>query len=312
VAFTTRLDGRQRLAIVAGTVVLVTALATVLAVRGYRALLDETFRERSFSYVQAFAASASAWIDPLDVEMLRTASRFLLVGSASYVLIDRDGERIVEERVEETAMLELPEPADPPGLAGSTSLSNGTSILDVFVPLLVSGEVVGTVRIGIDTTWIATRERTLAITAAGIALGVDALVLLLLFWSHRGGVRGRRTATAEDTSAAEAIVVGDLRIDGATKTVTWRTEPLDLTPKQYALLEFLARRPDRVVSEPEIVDAVWAESPYADSKDVKQYVYLLRKRLAAVDPQGRELIVTVPGFGYRLTSSPVDEVLTGG
>ena len=317
-AFTIRLDGRQRLAIVAGTVVLVTALATVLAVRSYRALLDETFRERSLSYVQAFAASASAWIDPLDVEMLRTASRFLLVGSASYVLIDRDGERIVEERAEEAATLQLPDATASPVDVSEVSLSGESSLLNVAVPLVLSSEIVGTVRIGIRTTSIVARGRSLAMTAGWIAVGIDALVLALLLWSHRGRARRKQGAPgtagpiANSRVPPEVLVVGDLRIDGATKKVTWRARPVDLTRKQYALLDFLARRPDRVVSEREIVDAVWAESPYADSKDVKQYVYLLRKRLAAIDPRGRELIVTVPGFGYRLTSSPVDEALTDG
>jgi DNA-binding winged helix-turn-helix (wHTH) protein len=318
VSITTRFDGRQRLAIVAGTVILVTVLAATLAVRGYHSLLEETFRERSLSYVQAFAASASAWIDPLDVEMLRTASRFLLVGSASYVLIDQGRERVVDERVEDTAALDLPGPDNPPTSAGEASLPIGSSILDIVVPLLIAGEAVGTVRIGIGTASIAARSRGLSMTAGGIAFGVDVLVLALLFWSHRGSIRRRRAAPAGaapmggSTVPSEAIVVGNLRIDGATKTATWKEQPIDLTPKQYALLDFLARRPDRVISEREIVNAVWAESTYADSKDVKQYVYLLRKRLAAVDPRGRELIVTVPGFGYRLTPSPVDEGLTDG
>jgi len=318
VAFTTRFDERQQLAIVAGTVVLVTALATILAVRGYQALLQETFRERGLSYVQAFAASASAWIEPLDIEMLRAASRFLLVGSASYVLIDRGGERIVDERTEEAKALELPGSGGSPVPVGETGLLSGSSILDVVVPLIVSGEAVGTVRIGIGTASIATRCRALTMTAGGIAFGVDGLVLLLLFWGHRGRIRrghaapGAGEPCADAVVPVEALVVGELRIDGATKTVTWKTQSVDLTPKQYALLDFLARRPDRVVSEQEIVDAVWAESPYADSKDVKQYVYLLRKRFAAVDPRSRKLIVTVPGFGYRLTSSTVDGALTDG
>ena len=96
------------------------------------------------------------------------------------------------------------------------------------------------------------------------------------------------------------------------KRVTLKGEGVDLTPKQFALLEFLAERSDRVVSEEEIVDGVWAGSHYADSKDVKQYVYLVRNRLSKADPGGRDLITTVPGFGYRLTSDPVDGELTDG
>jgi len=313
VAITNRLKGGQRLVVVAATVVLVTALATILAIRGYHTLLEETFRERSLAYAQAFAASAGAWVDPLNDEMLTTAARFLLVGSASYVRIEYGGIRIVDEGGS-GSIPEFDSPADPLA-AGETRWTAGSAVLDVIVPLYLSGQAVGTVRIGIDTVSIVARGRATAMTAGGIALGVDLLVLALLFWSHRGSRRRRHGPSFggdEASDGAETLVLGDLRIDGATKAVTLSGSPVDLTPKQYALLDFLARQADRVVSEREIVDAVWSESPYADSKDVKQYVYLLRKRLAAVDSRGRELIVTVPGFGYRLTSSPVDEGLTDG
>jgi len=314
VAITNRLKGGQRLVVVAATVVLVTALATILAIRGYHTLLEETFRERSLAYAQAFAASAGAWVDPLDDEMLRTAAHFLLVGSASYVRIEYGGVQIVDEGADGASIPEFDSPADPLA-AGETRWSTGSAVLDVLVPLYLSGQAVGTVRIGIDTVSTVARGRTVAMTAGGVALGVDLLVLALLFWSHRGSRRRRRGPSFGSDEASDGmgtLVLGNLRIDGTTKAVSLSGSPVKLTPKQYALLDFLARQADRVVSEREIVDAVWSESPYADSKDVKQYVYLLRKRLAAVDSRGRELIVTVPGFGYRLTSSPVDEGLTDG
>jgi len=267
---------------------------------------------RSAAYVQMFAASAGAWIEPLDVEMLQAAARFLLVGSTSYVRIERSGELIVDERGEEAASLELRPSSSSPDGAQEIRLSSGTSVLDVVVPLVVAGEAVGSVRIGIETTSVAARGRGMAMAAGGIAAGVDALILGLFLWSHWG--RSRRK---DDTQLAlrrapiaEPLVAGELRIDGATKTVTLKGQSVALTPKQYALLELLARHSGRVVPEEEILDDVWAESPYADSKDVKQYVYLLRKRLAKADPGGRDLIVTVPGFGYRIAPVPVDERLT--
>ena len=311
----TGFDGRQRLAVVAGTVVLVTALALILAVQGYHTLLEETFHDRSLAYAQAFAASAGAWIEPLDVDMLRTASQFLLVGSALFVRVEVDGDLVVDERGEEVGSLDLSPVASSIVPVGEMrQLPGGRSYLDVTVPLSVSGETRGSVRIGIDTASIVARGRSTALAAIGIAVAVDALVLGLLFWSH-GGLRRRKRDESDSTDGAvpamlAPIVVGDLRIDPAGKQVTLKKQRVDLTPKQYALLEFLAQRSGRVVSEKEIVEGVWTGSHYADSKDVKQYVYLVRKRLAKVDPSGRHLIVTVPGFGYRLTSGPVEEELT--
>jgi len=307
-------DGRQRLIVVAVTVVLVTALALILALRGYNTLLEEAFHDRSLAYVQAFAASAVAWVEPLNVEMLRSAARFMLVGSALFVRIEIAGDLVVDEREEEVDPFDSLDAPSPSSSGGKTlRLPSGRTYLDVSAPLSVSSETVGSVRIGIDTTGIVVRGRSTALAATGVAVGVDALVLVLLFWSHRGRTRreeGDEYAFQEAVPAP--IVVGDLRIDRATKRVTLKGEDVDLTPKQFALLEFLAQRSDRVVSEEEIVDGVWAGSHYADSKDVKQYVYLVRKRLAKADPAGRDLIATVPGFGYRLTSDPDDGELTDG
>ncbi len=299
---------------VAVTVVLVTALALILAVRGYDTLLEETFHDRSVAYVQAFAASAEAWIEPLNIEMLRSAARFVLVGSALFVQIEIAGDLVIDEREEEADSLDVPPTPSPSSSVGKTlRLPSGRTYLDVSVPLSASAETVGSVRIGIDTTSIVVRGRSTALAATGIAVGVDTLVLVLLFWSHRGRTRrGEDGESVSQQGVPAPIVIGDLRVDRATKRATLKGEDVDLTPKQFALLEFLAQRSNRVVSEREIVEGVWAGSHYADSKDVKQYVYLVRKRLAKADPGGRDLIVTVPGFGYRLTSDPVDGELTDG
>ncbi|HEC63428.1 MAG TPA: helix-turn-helix domain-containing protein, partial [Candidatus Acetothermia bacterium] len=68
------------------------------------------------------------------------------------------------------------------------------------------------------------------------------------------------------------------------------------------LLRLLASSPGRVFSDQEILREVWPDSRYANSKDVKQYVYLVRQRLGKVRPGAEGMIVTVPGFGYKLVS----------
>ncbi len=302
-----RFDGKQRLVIAAVTVVLVTVLALILAVQGYHTLLEETFQERSLAYVQAFAASARAWIEPLDEEMLRAASRFMLVGSAVFVQIEIDSVLVIDEREEVVAELGLtPTHA---ATIETRKMPGGGSYLDVSLPLTASDGAAGSVRIGIDTMTITARGRSTTFAAVGLAIVVDVLILGLLFWTYRGRSR-RRMEETDVVSALAPIVVGDLRIERAVKRVTLDDKPVKLTPKQYALLEFLAVRSDRVVSEREIVEGIWAESPYADSKDVKQYIYLVRKRLEQAAPDGGSRIVTVPGFGYRLVPADVDGEMT--
>ena len=104
--------------------------------------------------------------------------------------------------------------------------------------------------------------------------------------------------------------IGGLVIDESAKTVSLDGKSVRLTPKQYALLSLLCSDAGRVFSEEEILQVVWAESDYADSKDVKQYIYLLRQRLAEASDSGAMLVVNVPGFGYKIEYPQVEGDLT--
>jgi len=303
------LQARRRLGLASVLVVLLTALALVLAVRAYHRLLGEGFRERSIAYTQAFATSATSWLDPVNAPMLQAASRFMLVGSALFVQVILEDGLVIDERGEAAAEILLPPIEEVPSLgAGSARTPNGSSYLDIVAQLPASdGEARGYVRVGIDASSVLSRGRSTAALAAGLGLLFDVLIILLLHWV----LRGRRPRSEQATGSSESpIVVGDLLIDPSAKEVRFEGAAVSLTPKQYALLALLAQQPGRVYSEREIVGEVWSESPYADSKDVKQYVYLIRQRLAAVDPKARDQIVTVPGFGYKLVSEVVDGGLT--
>lgn len=71
--------------------------------------------------------------------------------------------------------------------------------------------------------------------------------------------------------------------------------PIDLSGREAALLEVLARRPQRVFTRPELLEAVF--DPADDPGSVDTYVYYLRRKL------GREAVHTVHGLGYRLGMS---------
>ena len=89
------------------------------------------------------------------------------------------------------------------------------------------------------------------------------------------------------------VLVGDLRIDSATRVVTRAGEEIELTAREYDVLEFLARRPGRVVSRSELLDQIWVD--YDGSPNIIDvYVGYLRKKL------GRALIRTVRGSGFVL------------
>jgi DNA-binding response OmpR family regulator len=90
------------------------------------------------------------------------------------------------------------------------------------------------------------------------------------------------------------LQVGDLALDPARRRVTHAGDEITLTAREYALLEYLMRRPGEVVSKTELLDHVWDASIDTAPNAVEVYVGYLRRKL------GRERLETVRGAGYRL------------
>ncbi len=102
-------------------------------------------------------------------------------------------------------------------------------------------------------------------------------------------------------SAVSQLEIGSLYIDDEKKQVTIEGRPIELSPKEYDLLLFLASKPGRVFSQEEILQNVWAGSTYAGAEDVKKYIYLLRNKIEK-NPEDPQIILTVRGFGYKLNA----------
>jgi DNA-binding response OmpR family regulator len=97
------------------------------------------------------------------------------------------------------------------------------------------------------------------------------------------------------------LEAGDVRVDPASKTV-WRGESvIDLTAREFSVLEYLMRRKGEVVSKREVLDNVWDSDFEGDSNIVEVYVRHLRNKLDR--PFEREAIETLRGSGYRLASN---------
>jgi DNA-binding response OmpR family regulator len=94
------------------------------------------------------------------------------------------------------------------------------------------------------------------------------------------------------------LVAGDLSLDPATRRCERAGRVVTLTPREFALLEFLMRRRDEVLSKTEIVEHVWDPHYDGDSNVVEVYVGYLRRKVDV--PFRRHAIETVRGAGYRL------------
>lgn len=94
------------------------------------------------------------------------------------------------------------------------------------------------------------------------------------------------------------LQVGDVTMDPAARTVSRDGQPVELSPREFALLEFLMRRPGEVVSRRRILEHVWAHEYVHDglSNVVDVYVGYLRRKLER--PFDRPFIRTARGVGY--------------
>jgi DNA-binding response OmpR family regulator len=108
-----------------------------------------------------------------------------------------------------------------------------------------------------------------------------------------------RRSSADQT---RVVRVGDLEFDRFTQQVTRAGKRIELTPKEYALLDYLAAHPGRVLSRTMIVEHVWDQSFEGLTNIVDVYVRHLRAKVD--DPFPTKLIRTVRGAGYRLSDDP--------
>ena len=110
--------------------------------------------------------------------------------------------------------------------------------------------------------------------------------------------RLRALARRGDRPRPAVLAEGDLRLDPAAKRA-WRAgTEVQLTPKEFALLELFLRHPGRVLTRSQIIEAVWDFAYDGGSNVVDQYVKYLRRKVDV--PFGRHDIETVRGMGYRL------------
>ena len=111
----------------------------------------------------------------------------------------------------------------------------------------------------------------------------------------RAQLRRHPRASAD---AASVLEFGDVRIDLAHRTVERAGTALHLTPIEYRLLTHLASHPNRVLTHPQLLKAVWGPSHSQDTHYVRIYMGHLRAKLEA-DPSRPQHLVTELGVGYR-------------
>ena len=113
----------------------------------------------------------------------------------------------------------------------------------------------------------------------------------------------RRTSSASlgaSTTANNLIVFPHLTIDLDAYRVTSNGQEIQLTPKEYELLVFLAQSPDKVFRREDLLREVWQYEFFGDLRTVDTHVKRLREKLTSVSEEAAKMIVTVWGIGYKL------------
>ena len=110
--------------------------------------------------------------------------------------------------------------------------------------------------------------------------------------------RLRALTRRRSSDVGDELTVGDLRVDLVGRRVWRADQEVQLTTRQFDVLEFLARRQGAVLSKAQILSGVWPHDFAGDPNIVE--VYVRRLRAAIDEPFGRRSIETVRGAGYRL------------
>ncbi|ARF58484.1 response regulator transcription factor [Streptomyces gilvosporeus] len=186
------------------------------------------------------------------------------------------------------------------GLHQATEHDYDLIVLDIMLPGMNGYRVCGALRAAGDDTPVLmlTAKDGEYDEAEGLDTGADdyltkpfSYVVLL--------ARIRALLRRHSRGGQRALTVGDLVVDPAARHVTRGAAPVELTAKEFAVLEQLALRAGHVVSKAEILEHVWDFAYDGDPNIVEVYVSALRRKIDA--PFGRKSIQTVRGAGYRLT-----------
>jgi len=115
-------------------------------------------------------------------------------------------------------------------------------------------------------------------------------------------VRAALRRTGEDTTEVTPFEVGEFRVDLQTRRVHVRGHEVRLTPKEFDLFVYLARRPNRVIEHRRLLEAVWGETAQEHPEYLRVFVGQLRKKLEP-NPAVPRHLATEPWIGYRFNPS---------
>lgn len=178
-------------------------------------------------------------------------------------------------------------------------------VLDLSLPRKDGTEVLEEMRGRYDGTavLVLTGRSMVEERVKCLNLGADDC-LLKPFSFHELTARCRALLRRRERFADPMLRHGDVELNRMDRRVTRDGRSVELTVKEFSLLEYLIQRSGRCCSRVELLREVWQMSPDAETNVVDVYINYLRKKLGAVASDGNcdfSVIQTVRGEGYRMT-----------
>jgi DNA-binding response OmpR family regulator len=177
-------------------------------------------------------------------------------------------------------------------------------VLDLGLPRRDGTEVLETMRRDFEGTAILVLSGRSQVQerVRCLDLGADDFVLKP-FSFHELMARCRSLLRRRERFADPVVRFGGVEMNRMERTVSYESVAIDLTAKEFTLMEFLMLRHGVCCSRAELLSEVWNSTPEAGTNIIDVYITYLRKKLAAAHPEGdmgESVIETVRGSGYRL------------
>ena len=174
-------------------------------------------------------------------------------------------------------------------------------LLDLMLPGIPGTEVCRQVRENFDTPIImVTAKDDVVDVVIGLELGADDYVTKpYRFRELLARITAVLRCTQELPEIGNVLEVGPVTMDVDRHEVRVHGELKELPLREFELLEYFLRNPERVLTRGQVMDRVWGENWFGDPKTLDVHVKRLRSKIED-DPHSPKIIVTVRGLGYRI------------
>lgn len=175
-------------------------------------------------------------------------------------------------------------------------------ILEVDLPGMDGWEVIARLReISSIPIIILSKKSSESDKLRGFTLGVDDYITKPFSYPELlARINAVLNRTRRGTGTLENIlIVDDLVVDLNRREVRLDSKFVDLTPTEFRLLEILARKQGKVISEEELTKQMWGKYRQEGSTILRRYIWSLRNKIEE-DPANPKVVITVRGFGYML------------